>query len=46
VTEVFRRSGTDPALAWTGDVPARAARALADAGFEVRALLEGRGGRG
>jgi pilus assembly protein CpaF len=42
VTEVFRRSGLDQALAWTGDVPARAARALADAGFEVRALLEGR----
>jgi pilus assembly protein CpaF len=42
VTEVFRRSGPDQALAWTGDVPARAARALADAGFEMRALLEGR----
>jgi len=43
VTEVFRRSGPDQALTWTGDVPARAARALADAGFEVRGLLEGRG---
>jgi pilus assembly protein CpaF len=43
VTEVFRRPGPDQALAWTGDVPARAARALADAGFDVRALLEGRG---
>ena len=46
VTEVFRRSGPDQALAWTGDVPARGARALADAGFELRALLEGRGGPG
>ena len=43
VTEVFRRPGPDQPLAWTGDVPARAARALADAGFDVRALLEGRG---
>jgi pilus assembly protein CpaF len=40
VTEVFRRPGPDQPLAWTGDVPARAARTLADAGFDVRSLLE------
>jgi pilus assembly protein CpaF len=39
VTEVFRRPGLGAPLAWTGDLPARAARPLADAGFDVRALL-------
>ena len=43
VTEVFRRPGPDQPLAWTGDVPARAARTLADAGFDVRSLLEDAG---
>jgi pilus assembly protein CpaF len=42
LTEVFRRPGTDQPLAWTGDVPVRAARALADAGHDVRRLLETR----
>ena len=42
VTEVFRRPGPDEALAWTGDVPARAARPLAEAGHDVRSLLETR----
>lgn len=41
VTEAFRRSGPDQALRWTGDVPARPARPLADAGYDVRRLLEG-----
>src|SRR5690606_991457 len=40
VTEVFRRPGPDQALAWTGDIPARATRALADAGHDVRRLLD------
>jgi pilus assembly protein CpaF len=43
VTEVFRRPGADEPLAWTGDVPARAVRALADAGHDIRDLLEPRG---
>jgi pilus assembly protein CpaF len=42
VTEVFRRPGPDQPLAWTGDVPVRAARALADAGHDVRRLLDDR----
>jgi pilus assembly protein CpaF len=46
VTEVFRRPGPDQALAWTGDVPARAVRPLADAGYDVRRLLEPRGAYG
>jgi pilus assembly protein CpaF len=43
VTEVFRRAGAEAPLAWTGDVPARAVRRLADAGYDVRALLDPRG---
>ncbi|HEX6421222.1 MAG TPA: ATPase, T2SS/T4P/T4SS family [Acidimicrobiales bacterium] len=43
VTEVFRRPGRDEPLAWTGDVPVRAARPLADAGHDVRRLVEPRG---
>ena len=39
VTELFRRAGTDGPLAWTGEMPERAARALADAGHDVRGLL-------
>jgi pilus assembly protein CpaF len=39
VTEVFRRAGHGASLTWTGDVPSRASRPLADAGFDVRALL-------
>jgi pilus assembly protein CpaF len=46
VTEVFRPPGPDEALAWTGDVPARAVRPLADAGYDVRRLLEPRGAYG
>jgi hypothetical protein len=46
VTEVFRRPGPDQVLAWTGDVPARAVRPLADAGYDVRRLLEPRGAYG
>jgi pilus assembly protein CpaF len=42
VTEVFRRAGPGAPLTWTGEVPSRAARPLADAGVDVRTLLEGR----
>jgi pilus assembly protein CpaF len=47
VTDVFRRLGPDQPLAWTGDVPARAGRALAEAGIHLRRLLgdEPEGGR-
>jgi pilus assembly protein CpaF len=40
VTEVFRRPEPDQPLAWTGDVPVRAARALADAGHDMPRLLD------
>ncbi|MDD9370472.1 MAG: hypothetical protein PV358_10200, partial [Acidimicrobiales bacterium] len=40
ITEVFRRAGVDQPLAWTGDMPSRAVRPLADAGFDIRRLLE------
>lgn len=45
VTEVFRRAGAEAPLAWTGDVPARAVRPLADAGHDVRRLLDPHGAR-
>lgn len=41
VTEVFRRPGPGQPLVWTGDLPVRAARPLAEAGHDLRALLEG-----
>jgi pilus assembly protein CpaF len=46
VTEVFRRPGPDRPLAWTGNLPVRAARALADAGHNVRRLLDDRADAG
>ncbi|HET6951857.1 MAG TPA: ATPase, T2SS/T4P/T4SS family [Acidimicrobiales bacterium] len=45
LTEVFRRAGAGAPLAWTGDMPARVVRPLADAGYDIRALLHARGGR-
>ena len=42
VTEVFRRAGAGGPLSWTGDVPVRAVRRLADAGHDVRRLLDTR----
>lgn len=39
VSEVLRRQGSDGPLAWTGTVPSRATRALADAGIDVHELL-------
>ena len=38
-TEVFARAGNDQPLVWTGHVPSRLARALAEAGFDPRTLL-------
>jgi pilus assembly protein CpaF len=38
VTDVFHRRAHE-SLRWTGNMPVRAGRALADAGFDVRALL-------
>jgi hypothetical protein len=42
VTDVFRRPGSDQPLAWTGNLPVRAARALAGVGYDVRRLLDDR----
>jgi pilus assembly protein CpaF len=39
VTDVFSRETPGGPLRWTGQVPARAARALADSGIDVRELL-------
>jgi pilus assembly protein CpaF len=39
-TEVFHRRPDDDRLVWTGHLPVRAGRALADAGMDVRSLLE------
>ncbi len=41
VTELFRRPRPGDPLTWTGNLPARATRALEDAGHDVRALLGG-----
>jgi pilus assembly protein CpaF len=49
LTEVFRGAGPDQPLAWTGNLPVRAVRALADAGHDIRRLLDDRpilGGHG
>jgi len=40
VTEVFHRAGPDQPLTWTGHIPVRMERALRDAGFDLRALLD------
>ena len=39
-TELFRRDRPGAPLAWTGNLPTRAARALEMAGYGVRALLD------
>ncbi len=46
VTELFARPRSDLPLAWTGNLPARGARSLREAGYDVRALLDVAGGRG
>ena len=40
VTELFGRSGPGAPLAWTGNLPARLARPLQVAGYDVRRLLD------
>ncbi|HUR22356.1 MAG TPA: ATPase, T2SS/T4P/T4SS family [Acidimicrobiales bacterium] len=40
VTELFRRDRPGSALTWTGNLPARAARALEMGGYDVRRLLD------
>ncbi len=40
VTELFSRPTADEPLTWTGNLPVRAARALAEAGHDVRSLLD------
>ncbi len=42
VTELFRRPRVDEPLAWTGNLPVRAARSLEEAGYDVRGLLDDR----
>ena len=39
-TALFRRELPDAPLSWTGNMPARATRALERAGYDVRALLD------
>ena len=39
VTDVFRRGLGDRRLAWSGELPVRVGRRLADAGYDVRHLL-------
>ncbi|HUQ64436.1 MAG TPA: ATPase, T2SS/T4P/T4SS family [Acidimicrobiales bacterium] len=39
-TELFARPRFDAPLAWSGNVPVRAVRALEEAGYDVRALLD------
>jgi len=39
VTDLFRRPRRDQPLEWTGLLPQRAARALEDAGYDLRQLL-------
>ena len=44
-TELFSRPRPDEGLAWSGNLPIRAARALEEAGYDVRELLDGGGKR-
>jgi pilus assembly protein CpaF len=44
-TSLFVRSRHDAPLAWTGNLPVRAARALELAGYDLRRLTDGWGGR-
>jgi pilus assembly protein CpaF len=46
ITGVFTRTGAESPLAWTGNVPARAARRFVDAGYDLRRLLDWREGPG
>jgi len=44
-TELFSRVAPKEPLTWSGNVPLRAARALEEAGYDVRELLDGGGTR-
>jgi pilus assembly protein CpaF len=44
-TELFSRAGPEEPLTWSGNLPLRAARGLAEAGHDVRELLDGGGTR-
>jgi pilus assembly protein CpaF len=44
-TELFSRPRPDQALAWSGNLPLRAGRALEEAGYDVHELLDGGGKR-
>ena len=44
-TELFSRPRPEEALTWSGNLPIRAARALEEAGYDVRELLDGGGKR-
>jgi pilus assembly protein CpaF len=44
-TELFARPGADEPLTWSGNLPLRASRALEEAGYDVRELLDGGGTR-
>jgi pilus assembly protein CpaF len=44
-TELFTRVRPEEPLTWTGNLPLRAARALEEAGYSVRDLLDGGGAR-
>jgi len=44
-TELFSRPGAQEPLTWSGNLPLRAARALQEAGYDVRELLDGGGTR-
>lgn len=44
VTQVFDRPGTGQELRWSGNVPVRIARALAESGADLHSLLQGRPG--
>jgi len=44
-TELFSRPGPDEPLTWSGNLPLRAGRALEEAGYDVRELLDGGGAR-
>ena len=40
ITEVFRRGGPDEPLRWTGQLPSRLGRSLAESGFDIRRILD------
>ena len=43
VTELFNRARWEEPLRWTGNIPVRAQRAMSEAGYDLRTLLEAAG---